>query len=55
VVYCLWGPPGSGKSTALFRIGRELIAQGFDVFRFRADERLDREAVLWWLQRSPSR
>lgn len=53
VIHCLWGPPGCGKSTALLRIGRELITLGFDVFSFQGEERLDTKAALWWLQRSP--
>lgn len=53
VIHCIWGPPGCGKSTALLRIGRELIPAGFDVFLFRGEERLDTKAALWWLRRSP--
>lgn len=43
------GPRGSGKSTSLLRIGRELISKGYDVFLFRSEERLDVRALLWWL------
>jgi len=52
-VHCLWGGPGSGKTTALLRIARILIGGGADAFLFRGEERLDRAAAMWWLQRSP--
>jgi hypothetical protein len=50
---CINGPPGCGKSTVLLRVGFELIKAGFDVFRFRAEEHLDRDATLWWLRQNP--
>ena len=53
VVNCIWGPPFTGKSTALLRIGQGLISAGFDVFRFRGEERLDINATFWWVERSP--
>lgn len=52
-VHCISGPIGSGKSTALLRIAREMLTGGFDVFTFRGEEHLDGKAVMWWLQRSP--
>ncbi len=48
-VYCIWGQRFSGKSTALLRIARRLIAAGLDVFFFRGEAKLDTDAVLWWL------
>jgi len=53
LIYCLSGPPGSGKSTVLLRLAKELITDGVDLYSFRAEERLDIPAVLWWLQRLP--
>lgn len=52
-IYCISGIPGSGKSTLLLRVGRELVAQGYDVFLFRGEERLDISSTCWWLGNSP--
>src|SRR5208282_2064918 len=41
LIYCLSGPPGSGKSTVLLRLAKELITDGVDLYSFRAEERLD--------------
>jgi len=53
-IYYVSGDPGSGKSAALFRIARDLIALGKDVFLFRGEERPSVESILWWLKRSPN-
>jgi hypothetical protein len=50
----LHGPFGTGKTTALLRIGRELIRKGLDVYLFRSENRPDVEAILWWLNGSPN-
>jgi DNA polymerase III delta prime subunit len=49
----LHGPWGTGKSTALLRIAREIVKLGLDAYLFRAETRPDVEAVLWWLTGSP--
>lgn len=49
-VYCIYGPLSCGKSTALLRIGRELISLGFDIFLFQGLEYLDVRAAFWWIQ-----
>jgi hypothetical protein len=54
MVYCISGYPGSGKTTALFRIARRLINRGFDVYSFRGEERLNVDAVLQWLSHTSS-
>ena len=51
-IYCISGPPGSGKSTSLLRISRELITRGYDVFLFRGEQRLDLLSTIWWLENS---
>jgi hypothetical protein len=48
---CITGPPFSGKSVVLLRIAREVLEMGFDAFLFRAERRLDVDAVLWWVDR----
>ena len=48
------GDWGTGKSTALLRIGREMVGRGMDVFIFRGEARLDVAAALWWFQHVPS-
>jgi hypothetical protein len=47
------GPWGTGKTTALLRIGRELLQTGEDVYLFRGEAALDPEATAWWLSRRP--
>jgi hypothetical protein len=49
----LHGPWGTGKSTALLRIARRLIASGLEVHMFRDDSTIDVDATNWWLQRRP--
>jgi len=51
-VICLHGGPFTGKSTALLRAARELIAAGSEVYLFRATEQIDLDALDWWIQRS---
>ena len=51
-VHCIWGGPGSGKSTVLLRIAREVIGRGLDAYLFRGEERLDVAAMLWWLRQA---
>ncbi len=46
----IFGPAGSGKSTALLRIGREFLRMGYDVFTFRGEEQIEISAVEWWLR-----
>lgn len=53
-IYYISGDPGSGKSAILFRIARDLIALGKDVFLFRSEERPSVNSVLWWLKHSPN-
>ncbi len=48
---CITGPPFSGKSVALLRVAREVLEMGFDAFLFRAERRLDIDAVLWWVEK----
>ncbi|HEX2210814.1 MAG TPA: SIR2 family protein, partial [Longimicrobium sp.] len=48
------GDWGTGKSTALLRIGREMIRRGMDVFLFRGEDRLNETAALWWVQHVPN-
>jgi hypothetical protein len=49
-VFCISGPPGSGKSTALLRISRELIKKGHDVFLFKGETRLNIPSAKWCLR-----
>ncbi|MBK8540230.1 MAG: SIR2 family protein [Ardenticatenia bacterium] len=52
---CAWlvtGRPGSGKSVALLRLGRELVSLGYEVFSFRNEQRLNVDAVVAWLRQS---
>ena len=49
LIYCISGPPGSGKSTVVLRISRELIKKGHDVFLFRGESKLDFDAIKWAL------
>ncbi len=51
-IYYFSGDPGSGKSAILFRIARDLIALGKDVFLFRGEERPSINSVVWWLKYS---
>ena len=53
-VHVLTGRPGTGKSTGLLRIARELIADGLFTFQFRGDEDPDIEAISEWLRRTPN-
>lgn len=50
--FCLHGGPFTGKSTALLRVGREVIAAGVDAHLFIGEERLDLASIAWWLERS---
>ena len=54
VIHIITGGPGTGKSTALLRIARDLMAQNKLPFAFRGDEELDVGAVLHWVKRLPS-
>lgn len=49
-IYCISGSPGSGKSAAALRIGRELIKSGYDVFLFKPESRVNIKSVLWCLK-----
>lgn len=49
----LTGNPGSGKSTALLRIGANLKGAGAHPFLFRGDEYIDVEATVDWLKAVP--
>ncbi|HEX8363178.1 MAG TPA: SIR2 family protein [Longimicrobium sp.] len=51
-VELIHGPWGTGKTTALLRIGFEMLIRGMDVFLFRADSRLDVNATVAWLEGS---
>ena len=53
-IHILTGGPGTGKSTALLRIARDLIAKNKLPFAFRGDEDLDVGAALHWVERLPS-
>lgn len=46
-LYCISGPPGSGKSAASLRIARELIKVGHDVFWFKSETKLNVASVKW--------
>jgi hypothetical protein len=48
------GPWGTGKSTAILRVARELIKDGMDAYLFRAESTVDAEATTWWLNRRPN-
>jgi hypothetical protein len=51
-IYYVSGDAGTGKSTSLFRIARDLISLGKDVFLFRNEERPSVNSILWWLKHS---
>lgn len=53
-VNLIYGTPGSGKSTILLRVGRDLISEGFAVYIFRGEERPNIESIIWWLRRNPN-
>lgn len=53
LLYCLPGSSGVGKSTALLRISRELLNDGYHIYRFRGDNYLNVPASLWWLTHEP--
>lgn len=50
-ILCLYGPRFTGKSTALLRVARLLIATGASVYLFHGDERPNVEAIRWWAAR----
>ena len=52
-VHVLTGIRGTGKTTGLLRVARELVGYGLFVFLFRGDEHLDIDATIEWLRRSP--
>ena len=52
-VVLLTGGPGSGKTTGLLRIARQLIGAGTNPFLFRKDEYVDVDATIEWLQAVP--
>ena len=52
-IVILTGDLGSGKSTGLLRIAKELIGAGTQPFYFRADEYIDVEATIEWLRAVP--
>ena len=52
-IVLLTGGPGSGKSTGLLRIAKDLIGEGTNPFLFRADEYMDVDATLEWLKTVP--
>lgn len=51
-VVCLYGPRFTGKTAVLYRTARRLIARGVDVYRFIGDEKMDLDAIQWWVERS---
>ena len=53
VIHLLTGNAGTGKSTGILRIARQLIADGLTVYQFRGDENLDVSATIRWLERMP--
>jgi hypothetical protein len=53
MIYCLSGPPGSGKSTSSLRLARELILKNFNVFYYRGESRLDCDSAKWCLKNFP--
>lgn len=48
------GSWGTGKSTALLRVAREMIKEGADTYLFRGDFTVDAEATAWWLSKRPN-
>lgn len=52
-IHLLTGDAGSGKSTCLLRIAKNLIGVGARPFLFRADETIDLEATVGWLKLVP--
>ena len=52
-VILLTGDPGSGKSTGLLRIAKDLIGKGITPFLFRGDEYMDIESTIEWLKAMP--
>ena len=53
-IVLLTGGAGSGKSTGLLRIAKQLIGAGTNPFLFRNDEYIDVDATIEWLQAVPS-
>ena len=52
-VVLLTGGPGSGKTTGLLRIAKQLIGAGTNPFLFRKDEYIDVDATIEWLRAVP--
>ena len=52
-IVLMTGGPGSGKSTGLLRVAKELIGAGMNPFLFRADEHIDVDSTVEWLQAVP--
>ena len=52
-IVLLTGGPGSGKSTGLLRIAKNLIGKGTRPFLFRGAEYLDVESTIEWLKTVP--
>jgi hypothetical protein len=50
-IFCLYGPRFTGKSAALLRAARLLIAEGANVYSFIGDERPNIGAIRWWAER----
>ena len=53
-IHVLTGNSGTGKSTGLLRVARQLVADGMSVFQFRGDEDLDVAATVQWLEKMPA-
>jgi len=51
LIHGFWG---TGKSTALLRVAREMIKEGADTYLFRGDSTIDAEATAWWLSKRPN-
>ncbi|MFZ2209066.1 MAG: SIR2 family protein [Porticoccaceae bacterium] len=49
----LYGPMGTGKTTMMLRVARDLIARRCTPYIFRGDTVVDVEAARYWLQRLP--
>ena len=52
-IVLMTGGPGSGKSTGLLRVAKELIGAGMNPFLFRADEYIDVDSTIEWLRAIP--